>query len=136
MKAGLGMIALVIVIFSTVTTTSLMHIRGSQLRKYFQKAEGKACRHRCLRVGMLLAIFTPITQFENFLYLIGSVFAPMIAILIADYFILKKDNSAKAADWMNLGLWVIGFILYRVLMRIDTPVGTPCRTCLRPEYYA
>jgi putative hydroxymethylpyrimidine transporter CytX len=124
MKAGLGMIALVIVIFSTVTTTFLdAHSAGVSSVSISKKLKEKPAAIAVCVVGMLLAIFTPITQFENFLYLIGSVFAPMIAILIADYFILKKDNSAKATDWMNLGLWVIGFILYRVLMRIDTPVG-------------
>lgn len=124
MKAGLGMIALVIVIFSTVTTTFLdAHSAGVSSVSISKKLKEKPAAIAVCVVGMLLAIFTPITQFENFLYLIGSVFAPMIAILIADYFILKKDNSAKATDWMNLGLWVIGFILYRVLMQIDIPVG-------------
>jgi len=60
----------------------------------------------------------------NFLYLIGSVFAPMIAVQIADYFILKKANAKDMAfQWRNLGVWLIGFVLYRVLMHIDTPVG-------------
>lgn len=31
----------------------------------------------------------------DFLYLIGSVFAPMIAIQIADFFILKKTEQTK-----------------------------------------
>ena len=70
-----------------------------------------------------MAIFAPVNQFENFLYLISSVFAPMTAILITDYFILKKDSSNKIADWTNLVLWVIGFVIYRLFMRIDTPVG-------------
>jgi purine-cytosine permease-like protein len=74
-------------------------------------------------VGTALAILTPITRFEDFLYLIGSVFAPMAAIQITDYFILKKDSSGRNADWLNLFLWLLGFIVYRLFMRIDTPVG-------------
>lgn len=59
----------------------------------------------------------------DFLYLIGSVFAPMIAIQIADFFLLKKDHSGRAVDLCNLLIWVIGFVLCRFLMRLDIPVG-------------
>ncbi|MEG0615777.1 MAG: putative hydroxymethylpyrimidine transporter CytX, partial [Oscillospiraceae bacterium] len=61
--------------------------------------------------------------FENFLYLIGSVFAPMIAIQIVDFFILKKDSFNKQFDVKNLVIWAVGFALYRAFMRLDTPVG-------------
>ena len=59
----------------------------------------------------------------DFLYLIGSVFAPMIAIQIADFFLLKEDHSEKEVQISNMILWVIGFILYRMLMKVDLPVG-------------
>ena len=59
----------------------------------------------------------------NFLYLIGSVFAPMIAVQIADFFILKKERTTKAFDWCNLVIWLIGFILYRILMTVDLVCG-------------
>ena len=55
--------------------------------------------------------------------LTGTAFAPMIAIQIADYFILKSDKSSKKADITNAVIWVIGFILYRYLMTVDIPVG-------------
>ena len=58
-----------------------------------------------------------------FLYLIGSVFAPMIAVQIADHFILHRDRFAVAADARNLVIWLVGFIAYRLLMGVDTPVG-------------
>ena len=59
----------------------------------------------------------------TFLYLIGSVFAPMIAVQIADHFILHRDRFAVAADARNLVIWLVGFIAYRLLMGVDTPVG-------------
>lgn len=59
----------------------------------------------------------------DFLYLIGSVFAPMVAIQIADFFLLHRDDTAKAVSLRNLILWAIGFVLYRLLMRVDLPVG-------------
>ena len=48
---------------------------------------------------------------QDFLYLIGSVFAPMTAILLSDFFILKQDHTADSVNWLNLVLWVLGVIL-------------------------
>ena len=67
----------------------------------------------------------------DFLYLIGSVFAPMIAIQIADYFVLKKKPFKNAVNVQNLVIWVIGFAAYRILMRVDTPVGNTLPGCER-----
>lgn len=71
-------------------------------------------------IGTVAAIVYPMDNITNFLYLIGSVFAPMIAVQVADYFLLKKADAEKSAfQWRNL----IGFVIYRVLMHVDTPVG-------------
>ena len=65
----------------------------------------------------------PMDNITDFLYLIGSVFAPMIAVQIADFFILKRDSSHSAVNIVNLIIWLIGFITYRLLMTVDIPVG-------------
>lgn len=59
----------------------------------------------------------------DFLYLIGSVFAPMIAIQIADVLLLRHDRSDAAFCLDNLLIWLAGFILYRLLMRTDFVLG-------------
>ena len=124
LKAGLGALALIIVIFSTVTTTFLdAYSAGVSSESIYTKLREKPMSILVCVIGVILAIFTPITQYENFLYFIGSVFAPMIAILITDFFILKKDASQKSFDALNLILWAVGFVLYRIFMKIDTPVG-------------
>ena len=46
-------------------------------------------------IGTVAAIVYPMDNITNFLYLIGSVFAPMIAVQIADYFILKKADAGN-----------------------------------------
>ncbi|MGG7213021.1 putative hydroxymethylpyrimidine transporter CytX [Clostridium nigeriense] len=122
--AGLGMAGLIIIIFSTVTTTFLdVYSAGVSLNSISKAFNEKWTAIAVCVIGMLLAIFTPITQYENFLYLIGSVFAPMIAIQIADNFILKKDSTNKNFDIENLILWAVGFAIYRMFMKIDTPIG-------------
>ncbi|MBR6231242.1 MAG: putative hydroxymethylpyrimidine transporter CytX, partial [Lachnospiraceae bacterium] len=37
--------------------------------------------------------------------------------------ILKKNHEGKAADICNLAVWVIGFVIYRLLMTVDIIVG-------------
>ncbi|MCI6276991.1 MAG: putative hydroxymethylpyrimidine transporter CytX [Clostridium sp.] len=124
MSAGLGIIAVIIIIFSTVTTTFLdVYSAGVSSESISKKLKEKPVAIAVCAIGTLLAIFTPITQYENFLYLIGSVFAPMIAILITDFFILKKDHTGETVSIINVVIWAIGFVVYRIFMTIDTPLG-------------
>lgn len=124
LSAGLGVIGLIIVVLSTVTTTFLdAYSAGVSSVSIFKQINEKHAAITVTVIGAILAIFAPVYQFENFLYLIGSVFAPMIAILIADFFILKKDSSKTAMNVKNIVLWVIGFGIYRYFMGIDTVVG-------------
>ena len=74
-------------------------------------------------IGTVGAIVYPMDNITDFLYLIGSVFAPMIAIQIADFFLLKQDTSSNIINIPNMVIWLIGFIVYRILMNIDISVG-------------
>ena len=48
----------------------------------------------------------------------------MIAIQIADFFILKKDVSRQKLNITNALIWIIGFVLYRILMNVDIIIGS------------
>ncbi|MPN02230.1 hypothetical protein SDC9_149444 [bioreactor metagenome] len=123
--AGLGAAAMIIVLLSTVTTTFLdAYSAGVSSANISGKINEKWAAIIVCVGGILIAILTPIEQFENFLYLIGSVFAPMIAILITDYFILKKREAKEGINWVNIVLWVAGFVLYRLFMSVDTVIGS------------
>lgn len=123
-KAGLGIAGLLIVVFSTVTTTFLdAYSAGISSESISSKLSGKWVAIAVTAVGTIAAMVYPMDNITDFLYLIGSVFAPMIAILIADYFFLHKDVSKESVNFQNLLIWLVGFILYRLLMRVDTPVG-------------
>ena len=124
-QAGLGLIGLVVIVFSTFTTTFLdVYSAGVSFASITNRIRDKWIAVGTCVLGTLLAIFTPIEQYQNFLYFIGSVFAPMTAILITDYFILKKDLSDKRISVTNLIIWGIGFILYRLVLSMDTMVGS------------
>ncbi len=123
-KASLGIAGLLIVVFSTVTTTFLdAYSAGISGESIFAKLKGKWIAVAAAVIGTAGAIIFPMDDITDFLYLIGSVFAPMIAVQIADHFILKKDSSDKSFDIISCIVWVLGFALYRVLMRVDIPVG-------------
>ena len=123
-KAGLGIIGLLIVVFSTVTTTFLdAYSAGVSSESVSPRLSGKWFAVGAAIVGTVAAILFPMDDITSFLYFIGSVFAPMIAILIADYFLLKQDFSDRSVQVVNLAVWLVGFVLYRFLMGIDIPVG-------------
>ena len=123
-KAGLGIGGLLIVVFSTVTTTFLdAYSAGVSSESIFTKLNGKWVAIIVTVIGTVGAIFLPLTDITDFLYFIGSVFAPMIAIQIAEFFILKKDRQKNAFCIQNLIIWLIGFVSYRLLMRVDIIVG-------------
>ena len=124
LKAGLGVAGLLIIVFSTVTTTFLdAYSAGVSGESISQKINGRWVAVAAAVLGVLGAVFLPLADITEFLYLIGSVFAPMIAILIADFFILKQDHSRQLFCLHNLLIWLVGFILYRLLMQIDIIIG-------------
>ncbi|MBR3548978.1 MAG: putative hydroxymethylpyrimidine transporter CytX [Treponema sp.] len=124
LKARLGIPALVIIVLSTVTTTFLdAFSAGISFRAIFKNANTKIVGVIVALVGTLAAVFYPMDNITDFLYLIGSVFAPMTAILIADFFVTKNESSKKQIDFVRIALWLVGFILYRILMKYDIPCG-------------
>ena len=124
-KAGLGVAALVSLILSTVTTTFLdAWSAGISSESLSKRLSGKWVAVVVTVIGTAAAILFPMDDITDFLYLIGSVFAPMIAVQLADNFILKRSSFGLAFDWVNLAVWLAGFALYRWLMTVDIPVGS------------
>lgn len=131
-KAGLGIAALLILILSTVTTTFLdAWSAGISAESLSKKINGRHAAMLVTAVGTVCAMLFPMDDITDFLYLIGSVFAPMVAVQIADSFLLKWNCGESRLDVLNAVVWLAGFILYRVLMRVDTPVG-----CTLPDMAA
>lgn len=123
-KAGLGIAGLLIIILSTVTTTFLdAYSAGVSSVSISATVREKWAAAAVTVIGTAAAVIYPMDNITDFLYLIGSVFAPMIAIQIADYFFLKADRKGTAFCVPNLVIWCLGFVAYRLLMRVDTPVG-------------
>lgn len=126
LKAGLGVVGLIIIVFSTVTTTFLdAYSAGISSESISNKHNGKYIAIIVTVIGTIGAIVYPMDNITEFLYFIGSVFAPMIAIQISDFFLTKKSHHDKNFCWKNLVIWFIGFVIYRIFMsaNIDVIVG-------------
>jgi hypothetical protein len=46
----------------------------------------------------------------------------MAAIQLAVYYICDKE-APRRVNWVNLAIWLIGFILYRGFMDVETPIA-------------
>jgi nucleobase:cation symporter-1, NCS1 family len=70
-------------------------------------------------VTTALALALNIKDYENFLVLLGSVFVPMFAVLVTDFFVVSRgrwDLSASARTrWVMLVPWAAGFAVYQLI---------------------
>ena len=108
-KAGLGIAALIILILSTVTTTFLdAWSAGISSESLSKKLSGKWVAVVVTVIGTAAAMLFPMDDITDFLYLIGSVFAPMIAVQLADNFVLRRSSFELSFDWLNLCVWLVG----------------------------
>ncbi|MEX2421806.1 MAG: cytosine permease, partial [Actinomycetota bacterium] len=70
-------------------------------------------------VGFVLALTFNVDRYEVFLFLIGSVFVPLAAVLLADYYLRRGGRYGEVAlfepsgvRWLAFVPWVAGFALY------------------------
>lgn len=86
-------------------------------------------------VSILLGLVIPIIEYENFLLLIGASFVPVVSILIADYFVVKKgrysDDMLYSGGNVNLYsilVWILGFLAYYYFAYINPVFGATLPT--------
>jgi len=133
MALHLGFAALGIVLLSTITTTFLdAYSAGVTFTNIFPYMSERKIAFVMAAIGLMVALFTPIEQYENFLYAIGSVFGPLFAIVLSDYFIFKKEQiePSLALHVGSLIVWMVGVTLYYQFVTLDLPLGSTLPTML------
>ena len=70
-------------------------------------------------LGFLLALAFTAERYEQFLFLIGSVFVPLAAVFVADYFVRSRGRYGEAVvfgpsgvRWLGFVPWAAGFVVY------------------------
>jgi putative hydroxymethylpyrimidine transporter CytX len=70
-------------------------------------------------IATALAMLVDLGNYTQFLYLIGSVFIPLFAVAIADFFVVSKMNwdvsDTARFRWQPTLAWVIGFVVYQLV---------------------
>jgi NCS1 family nucleobase:cation symporter-1 len=70
-------------------------------------------------VATAIALALNINDYENFLILIGSVFVPLLGVLVVDYFLISRMRWSLGEDvpprWSTLAPWALGFCAYQLV---------------------
>lgn len=124
--AGFGFgIPAALVIFLSVMTTNVMAVYGAVM-SYMNIRPQDGFWKPALAIGIVTvvgALYEGIlNQFQNFLLIIGALFIPVFAIMLADYWIVKRGRynasemlkSRGGAYWYTGGYNVAAWIAYLV----------------------
>ncbi|OGP99996.1 MAG: hydroxymethylpyrimidine transporter CytX [Deltaproteobacteria bacterium RBG_19FT_COMBO_46_12] len=128
LKFGWAIPALIIVLFSTFTTTFLdiYSTAISGLNIFPKLGERKGVIIGGILGTTLAIIFPTLLDYEHFLLFIGAMFCPLFGIVLVDYFLLRK-GSIHVEDlyrpgsqyWFKSGVnpnaiiaWATGFAIY------------------------
>lgn len=125
LAVNLGVVALGVVVLSTITTTFLdAYSAGVSFLSITDKFKEKTVAVTMTLIGLIIALIFPIESYESFLYIIGSVFAPLFSIVLTDYFILgyKRESNSKI-EVTSFITWVIGIFLYYSFIKFDFILG-------------
>lgn len=121
---NMGFSALLVVILATVTTTFLdVYSSVMSTLNLEPRMSKKKLIVAFTALGTVLALFFPMEQYQNFLYMIGSLFAPAFSIILFDYFIYKKDFSKHKINIPGISAALCGTIFYYMVNKLDLPVG-------------
>lgn len=134
---------LAIVIFLSVMATNTMVVYGMVTSVVHARVGG---RLKFLPTALVLGAISILgatwlallTQFTNFLVLISSLFVPVFAIMIVDYYLVKRSAYtadilrarggrywyAAGVNWIAVAVWVVGALTSYLLTYVwPSPIG-------------
>ncbi|WP_461214095.1 putative hydroxymethylpyrimidine transporter CytX [Lacticaseibacillus sp. GG6-2] len=123
---GLGIVALVVIILSTITTTFLDVYSAGVSAALLTKLPAKWLALLVTALGTAVAVFVPQSAYANFLYWISAVFVPLAVIQIICAALHQRATAGF--DWPNLALWALGVALYRLFLAHVTVLGSTIPT--------
>lgn len=119
--SSMGMIALLVIVFSTVTTTFMdAYSAATNIANLVKTKAVNLIAIGITVLGLLIALFVSMAYYQNFLYAIGAVFTPLFAILFVSVFLMHQRLSLP----LNFLWWLIGVVGYSWLQKLDFFLGT------------
>ncbi len=89
------------------------------LQNFWPRADRRVLALAIGTVATACALALNINDYENFLILIGSVFVPLLGVLLVDYFLLARRRWDLGASvrprWSTLVPWALGFCAYQLI---------------------
>lgn len=126
LAANLGIAALAIIVLATVTTTFMdAYSAGVSFTTLYGKLNEKQVALAMAVIGTGLALVADMENYESFLLAIGSVFAPLFAVLLTDYFLLNNRTIRPelGGNWGALAVWALGVALYYQILDLKFMLG-------------
>ncbi|MBE6497793.1 MAG: cytosine permease [Methanobrevibacter sp.] len=118
---NLGTAGIIIVVLSTVTTNFMAaNSAGESAKVIFNRLNPKMVGIVVSALSALLAISGVMDNYIDFLYLIASVFAPMAAVLLVSYYVVKDQSDGGWIWYWNIFSWLAGFIVYNIAINLDS----------------
>jgi putative hydroxymethylpyrimidine transporter CytX len=137
-KIGFAVPALVMVVFSTITTGFPdVYSAACSTLNISQRFSSKSIVWVAGIISILVALVFPMEQYENFLFLIGAMFVPLFGIALTDYFFIRDRRIStenlyrpQGEYWYASGYnvialicWAIGFFVYELIAVMKYPIG-------------
>jgi purine-cytosine permease-like protein len=137
-KIGFAVPALVMVVFSTITTGFPdVYSAACSTLNISQRFSSKSIVWVAGIISILVALVFPMEQYENFLFLIGAMFVPLFGVALTDYFFMRERQIntenlyrpageywyAKGFNVIALICWAIGFFVYELIAFMKYPIG-------------
>ena len=112
---------LVLIVGETDEAFANAYSGAVSLQNLFPAAPQKLLIIATTATGTVGALALALTSFQSFLFLLGSFFVPLFAVLLADWLLAGRSYDADdvfgAPPWRPgmLGAWVVGFGTYQLL---------------------
>lgn len=120
---GLGIPAMLIIVFSTATTTFLdVYSAAITLKNVRREINARRQILYAGLIGTVIALVFPVHEYEWFLILIGGAFVSLTSIMIIDFIVDRKKydpeeilNTRRIVDPCSIIIWFTGFLVYILL---------------------
>ena len=92
-------------------------------------------------LSLLIALVLDVTQFENFLLLMGSFFVPLFGVLLADFFVVRRAQysteqlytTPAGVRWGAVAAWLAGVVVFQLTNPVFLSAYWPGWATMAPE---